>query len=163
LPGSDKPGLNPPATSRRSTSGISIDEEDNDPICQYNLVSDDEDEGEDEEEGSDSQNMPRVRRIDFDLDGPTPTKTPIIIQSEEERQPTNVAAEFLRYHQNFGHISPEKIQIMARRGVLPKLLASCAIPVCTACLKLQSDQGERGQLITRRKQILRPDLENASL
>jgi hypothetical protein len=45
------------------------------------------------------------------LDGPTPTNTPIVVEGEEERQTTSVAAEFLRYHQKFGHISPKKIQV----------------------------------------------------
>ena len=111
-------------------TGITIEDEDNDPICQYNLISDNED----EEDETDYESQPAVRTIHFDLDGPTPSQTPIVVEDEEERQNTTAAAEFLRYHQKFGHISPKKIIIMARRGILPKRLASCPIPVCTACM-----------------------------
>jgi hypothetical protein len=58
----------------------------------------------------------------------------IVVKGEEDRQPTNVAAEFLRYHQKFNHVFPKKIQAMAKRGMLPRRLANCAVPLCTACL-----------------------------
>jgi hypothetical protein len=43
-------------------------------------------------------------------------------------------AEFLRYHHKYNHISLHRIQAMARAGTIPKRLAHCPIPVCTACL-----------------------------
>jgi len=69
----------------------------------------------------------------FNLDGPT-TMRQIVVEGEEDRQPTNVAADFLRYHQKFNHVSPKKIQAMAKRGMLPRRLANCPVPLCTACL-----------------------------
>ena len=58
----------------------------------------------------------------------------MVIEDEEERQHTTAASEFLSFHQKFGHILPKKIQVMARRGILPRRLATCPIPVCTACM-----------------------------
>jgi hypothetical protein len=49
-------------------------------------------------------------------------------------QPHTVSAEFLQYHQKFGHLSPKKIKLMAQQGLLPPRLAKCPIPLCTACL-----------------------------
>ncbi|HSN67058.1 MAG TPA: GAG-pre-integrase domain-containing protein [Fusibacter sp.] len=54
--------------------------------------------------------------------------------SEVEPALSNAEAEFLHYHYKYGHISPKRIQAMARLGVLPKRLATCQIPVCPACL-----------------------------
>ena len=54
-------------------------------------------------------------------------------KDEEDCQPTNVAAEFLKFHMKFNHCPPRKIQVMAEQGLLPTRLATCAIPVCSAC------------------------------
>jgi hypothetical protein len=73
----------------------------------------------------------------FDLDGPPSegeTTKPQVIDDEEDRQPTNIAAELLRYHQRLGHISFKKLQEMAKQGTIPKRLAKCPIPVCSACM-----------------------------
>jgi hypothetical protein len=75
-------------------TGISVEEEDNDPICQYNIVSDDED----ERVGTPYVSHPKAHAIDFDLEGATPNQTPIVIEDEEDRQATTAAADFLRYH-----------------------------------------------------------------
>jgi len=69
----------------------------------------------------------------FNLDGPT-TMRQIVVEGEEDRQPTNAAAEFLCYHQKFNHVSLKKIQAMAKRGMLPRRLGNCPVPLCTACL-----------------------------
>ena len=76
----------------------------------------------------------------FNLDGPA-TMQQIVVEGEEDRQPTNVAAEFLRYHQKFNHVSPKKIQAMAKRGMLPRRLANCPVPLCTACLYGKAKKG----------------------
>jgi len=52
----------------------------------------------------------------------------------KEAVPTDASAEFLWFHQKYGHISPLKIKAMAKRGMLPKRLATCPVPICTACL-----------------------------
>jgi hypothetical protein len=33
-----------------------------------------------------------------------------------------------------GHLSMPKIQYMASKGILPKLIAACPIPICQSCL-----------------------------
>jgi hypothetical protein len=33
-----------------------------------------------------------------------------------------------------GHISPRKIRLLAKQGILPKRLLNCRIPICTSCL-----------------------------
>jgi len=50
----------------------------------------------------------------------------------EEAQ--NASAEFLRWHHQLGHLSPKKVKILAKIGVLPKRLADCQVPICTSCL-----------------------------
>ena len=72
---------------------------------------------------------------EFDMDTPDlPGTVPVVVQDDEEdRQPTKVAAEFLKLHLKFNHCSPRKIQVMAKQGLLPTRLVTCAIPVCSAC------------------------------
>jgi hypothetical protein len=62
------------------------------------------------------------------------TNAPIIIEDKEDRQPTNLAAELLRYHHRFGHISFRKLAQMAKFGIIPARLAKCPTPTCLACL-----------------------------
>jgi hypothetical protein len=62
---------------------------------------------------------------------PPPREDP---QSDILTTHTTVEAEFLHYHYKYGHISPKRIQAMARLGHLPARLATCPIPICTACL-----------------------------
>jgi len=78
----------------------------------------------------------------FNLDGPT-TMRQIVVKGEEDRQATDVAAEFLYYHQKFAlnHVSPKKIQVMTKRGMLPRRLANCPVPLCTACLYGKAKKG----------------------
>jgi len=47
---------------------------------------------------------------------------------------TKSEAQLLQYHRNFGHIPFTKLQIMAEQGILPRNLAKCNIPVCSACM-----------------------------
>lgn len=57
-----------------------------------------------------------------------------VVEDEEERQTTNQSAEFLKWHHRLGHISPKKIRMMAKQGILPSYLASCHVPICSSCL-----------------------------
>ena len=52
---------------------------------------------------------------------------------EDDRQPSDLA-ELLMAHRQYRHISMKKIEEMARQGILPKRLAKCRIPTCSACL-----------------------------
>jgi hypothetical protein len=72
--------------------------------------------------------------VDFDLDGATRKSRPIIVQDEYDVQPTNLAAEMLRIHRQCGHIYFARIQKMAELGMIPKRLAKCPVPTCSACL-----------------------------
>ena len=89
----------------------------------------------------------QVNEVQFDLNGP-PTTAPggekhlnIVIQDypnvvidEEEKQPLSDMAELLLTHHKYGHISMKKLQEMAKQGILPRRLAKCRIPTCSACL-----------------------------
>ena len=57
-----------------------------------------------------------------------------VIIDEEDRQKSTPEAELLMAHHCFQHISFSKLQEMARQGILPKKLAHCKIPSCSACL-----------------------------
>jgi len=72
------------------------------------------------------------KQLDFGFEGPEQAER--FAQELEEDPPSKVEAEFLHYHQRFGHVLPKRIQEMARQGILPARLATCPIPVCTACL-----------------------------
>ena len=57
-----------------------------------------------------------------------------IIVDEEDHQESTPEAELLMAHHRFQHISFSKLQEMARQGILPRRLAQCKIPSCSACL-----------------------------
>ena len=57
-----------------------------------------------------------------------------VIMDKEDRQKSTREAELLMAHHRFQHISFSKLQEMARQGILPKKLAYCKIPSCSACL-----------------------------
>ena len=82
-------------------------------------------------------NTPVPVPTDFDLDGPMPTNqedSMNVVDDEEDCQPTNIAAELLRYHQRYNHLSFAKLQEMAKQGEIPKQMAKCPIPACSACM-----------------------------
>ena len=115
---------------------IDDDEELDQPHCLEcnagEIVTDDEADSDSDDEGT-----PSPRRSHFELNGPRQTayrNTPVIVEDEEDLVKDNVSAEFLRYHHKFNHASPKRIQLMAKHGVIPKRLATCAVPVCTACM-----------------------------
>ena len=57
-----------------------------------------------------------------------------VVVNEEDRQESTPEAELLMAHHRFQHISFSKLQEMARQGILPRRLAQCKIPTCSACL-----------------------------
>jgi hypothetical protein len=70
-----------------------------------------------------------------DLDRPAQSQqVPMIIEDEEDIIPQNASAKFLQWHHKLGHVSPKIIEIRAKIGILPRQLADCHIPLCTACL-----------------------------
>ncbi|CAJ1958095.1 unnamed protein product [Cylindrotheca closterium] len=92
-----------------------------------------------EEESEPSEDDPEPPMCEtpmtFDLDmDKNKSSAPIHIEdNEEDTQKENHTAEFLKYHHKFNHCSPAKIQAMAKKGELPKYLATCNVPVCSAC------------------------------
>ena len=77
-----------------------------------------------EQKGMTTKNLPAVIEDD---------DTSIIVD-EEDRQKSTPEAELLMAHHRFQHISFSKLQEMARQGILPRKLAHCKIPSCSACL-----------------------------
>ena len=69
----------------------------------------------------------------FELNGVS-EEGPSISHEQEDKQPDNLAAELLKCHQQFGHVSFQRLRLMAKAGVMPKRLAKCPIPACSACL-----------------------------
>jgi hypothetical protein len=59
---------------------------------------------------------------------------PNIIPDEESRQPVSEMSQLLALHHQYGHIPMRKLQEMAKQGILPRRLAKCDIPTCSACL-----------------------------
>ena len=119
-------------------------EDDNDPLCfDVSPVSDDESAGDDEDDGDasvssmDSQDSEGALRdspisATFELnDDLTSTN---IIDPDEEDTSSNLPAELLRYHHRYNHIPMKKLRYMAKNGIIPKRLAKCPVPTCSACM-----------------------------
>ena len=70
----------------------------------------------------------------FDLTEDTPTTELEVDTDEEVLLNAPLPAQLLRWHHCFNHISFAKLQQMARRGIIPKALAKCDVPICSACL-----------------------------
>ena len=59
----------------------------------------------------------------------------VTIVDDQEDQVVPIKAEFLKWHHRLGHLSPNKMRLMARSGLLPSKLAKCEEPpLCQACL-----------------------------
>jgi hypothetical protein len=56
-----------------------------------------------------------------------------MIDDEEDHVP-DPQSEVLHWHHKLGHVSFSKLRRMAAHGDTPKRLATCKIPMCTACL-----------------------------
>ena len=85
---------------------------------------------------------PRELHLSPEQTGMTTRKLPAVIEDEdtsilvdeEDRQASTPEAELLIAHYRFQHIAFSKLQEMARQGILPRQLAHCKIPSCSACL-----------------------------
>ncbi len=129
-------------------------------------MSDDKDEDKSEngsnyDPSMDTQREEWCKPVDtnFDLDFRNPQNKgrPIIIEDEEDRQPTNTAAELLRYHHKFGHVSFTKLQEMAKMGTIPKRLAKCPIPACSACMYAKAIKRKwRSRTANNREEAAKP-------
>ncbi len=85
------------------------------------------------EEPEPTQLKSKPMQVDIDLQSP-PSLCQEFTKEVEEAVPTEASVKFLWYHQSYGHMSPLRIQAIAKRGILPRILATCPVPVCTACL-----------------------------
>jgi hypothetical protein len=132
---------------------VSVEEEQEAPIAlcmPTQVVSNDEDDGDNKEnaceedkvvhksesessESGDEEGTPPITTT-FDLDNKGGTNALATVEDKEDRQPTNLAAKLLRYHQKFGHVSFKNLQMMARLGWIPRKLANCPVPTCSSCL-----------------------------
>jgi hypothetical protein len=84
------------------------------------------------------QQPPTIRQLpvvtDFNLQGYEDGATaPAIVDDEEDRVP-DPQSELLHWHHKLGHISFNKLRRMGAHGDIPQRLATCKIPMCTACL-----------------------------
>ena len=106
--------------------------------------------------------MQEARTTDFDLDGKTTDggPKPVVIDEEEEKQATTAAQELLRYHHRFGHISFAKLQNMAKQNIIPRRLANCKAPTCSACMFAKATRRQwrhkRRHHWTEKKQATKP-------
>lgn len=79
--------------------------------------------------------IPRPTSTSFDIEGALANaieeQTPL---DNEEESTLSASAEFLALHQRLNHASPARIIALAKLGVVPTRLATCSIPVCSACL-----------------------------
>jgi hypothetical protein len=57
-----------------------------------------------------------------------------LLPEDKDLRYDNPYAEFLAIHYRLGHMSPDKIRALAKKGELPKRLLTCKIPRCLACL-----------------------------
>ena len=105
-------------------------------------------------EGDDDDVMAQEpRTVDIGIvPGDGASSETIAVEPDEENKLPNIAAELLKVHHRFNHIGFAKLQTMAKCGVIPKRLANCDKPVCSACLY--------GKM-TRRKWRDKPKLEKA--
>lgn len=63
-----------------------------------------------------------------------PTETPPALIEDEDLRLEDNMLELLRQHYKTGHLPFSKLQRMASIGQLPKRLADCRIPKCSACM-----------------------------
>ena len=74
-----------------------------------------------------------------------------IIMDEEDREPDNKQAEYLRWHYRLGHLSPKKMKQMAHQGRLPSWIKQVSTPMPLwkgnkATVEVQTDKNlSRGQ------------------
>ena len=99
--------------------------------------------------------------------GITTSKSPAIIEDddmsvvvdEEDHQESTPEAELLMAHHQFQHISFSKLQEMAHQGILPRQLAQCKIPSCSACLYGKATKRawrSKQEKQRQRNQVLKP-------
>ncbi len=75
------------------------------------------------------------REASFDLTEHFEATTDTVVDTEEDDHQGNpLPAQLLHAHHRQAHMSMHKLQQMAKRGLLPKSLATCKVPICSACM-----------------------------
>ena len=110
---------------------------------------------------------PRELHLSQEPKGITTSKLPAVIEDddtsvvvdEEDHQESTPEAELLMAHHRFQHISFSKLQEMAHQGILPRRLAKCKIPSCSACLYGKATKRawqSKHEIQSQRNQVLKP-------
>ena len=110
---------------------------------------------------------PRELHLSPEPKGITTSKLPAVIEDddtsvvvdEEDRQESTPEAELLMAHHRFQHISFSTLQEMARQGILPRRLAQCKIPTCSACrygIAKKRARRSKQERQRQRNQVLKP-------
>lgn len=86
-----------------------------------------------EEEDASSIQPPAITSFDF-MDDAQADGLTSISSLDTKPLPEVTCADFLRWHLRLGHASPTKIKALAKLGILPGSLATCKVPLCTACM-----------------------------
>jgi hypothetical protein len=71
-----------------------------------------------------------IHTFTFDL----PTQEELQEEQHQLLLPTPLEAELLNYHYKYGHLSFARLRELAKQGILPKQLATCATPACLSCI-----------------------------
>jgi hypothetical protein len=74
----------------------------------------------------------RPTTIPFDLDHDDPATN--LPSQDDATSALDDQAELMRWHCRLGHLPFANIQLMAKKGEIPKRLASCRVPKCQSCL-----------------------------
>jgi hypothetical protein len=115
-------------------------QDDQEPITvDANLVSDDESSVDQDQEDLDDEHpeiyfpiKDQPLQTDFELNGPKQSSG--VVVDEEDLNPQDKSVQLLQLHHRYGHISMERLQEMAKQGIIPNQLANCRVPLCTSCL-----------------------------
>ena len=118
-----------------------ITDEDEDPIICNRAVAD-EDEiikipsiGTEWMKQSKSAHFEDESQKDFDLNKMTKCE---LAADENDETAANDSAQLLRHHYQFGHMPFNKLQALAKQGIIPKKHSKCMMPACASCLCAKS-------------------------
>ena len=71
----------------------------------------------------------------FDLNAEGIKDVPRMVETEDEIMTKETpSTELLKLHQALGHLSMRKLQTMATKGIVPRRLAKCQLPLCGSCM-----------------------------
>jgi hypothetical protein len=91
---------------------------------------------EDGEEEAFAVKEPIITKFELELNGSDGKETADLITMDKKKREHQLTpmTELLQLHHKFNHISMNRLRCMAKCGTLPRRLAECNIPVCSACM-----------------------------